>query len=114
MKELSEKEIENSILEFLAFQNINAWKNNSTGIYDPRVKRFRKKTKYDRIGVSDILGILPDGLFLAIEVKKNEKEKLRPSQVEFIEQINSSGGIGFVAFSLECVIMNLKEYLTFH
>ena len=113
-RELSEKELENSILEFLAYHKITAWKNNSTGIYDPRVQRYRKKSKYDRVGVSDILGVLPDGLFLAIEVKKNEKARIRPSQKRFIEDVNQSKGVAFVAHSLDCVIMNLKEYLIFH
>lgn len=111
IRPLSEKEIENSILEFLKYKGIISWKNNTTGIYDPNGKRFRSKSKYDRNGVSDILGILPDGRFLAIEVKRSSQARTRPSQRLFIEDINNNGGLAFVAFSMDCVVNNLKEYL---
>ena len=108
---LSENEIQNSILEFLKYKKITAWRNNSTAVYDPTGKRFRSKSKWDRNGVSDILGVLPDGKFLAIEVKKNTQARTRPSQKEFINDISSQGGVAFVAFSLNCIKENLKEYL---
>ena len=108
---LSENEIQNSILEFLRFKKITAWRNNSGGVYDPSGKRFRSKSKWDRNGVSDILGILPDGKFLAIEVKKNEQARTRPSQREFLDDINNQGGRGFVAYDLAHVKDNLKEYI---
>ena len=47
-------------------------------------------------GCPDVLGQLRDGRLLGVEVKA-PKGKLRPEQAIFLERINTSGGIGFVA-----------------
>jgi hypothetical protein len=86
---------------------IFAWKNQTQGTFDPRAKRFRKFNGLK--GVSDILGILPDGTFLAIEVKR-AKPKTYPTkdQKEFIKNITISGGVAFVARSIDDITKNLK------
>jgi penicillin-binding protein-related factor A (putative recombinase) len=56
-------------------------------------------------GVPDILGIYK-GRFLGIEVK-TATGKVSPEQEKFLENIRKSGGIGFVARSLDDVIDNL-------
>lgn len=111
--------IENQILTFLANKKIFAWKNQSTGTFDPRKGVFRKSRNTHHInGVSDILGII-DGKFLAIEVKKpyvskktmqfkyrtqEELEKLASEdQVKFINKVKSQGGIAFYADSIDIV-----------
>lgn len=57
-------------------------------------------------GVPDILGILPGGRMLAIEVK-TEKGKLSPHQEQFIKNINDNGGLAFVARSFSDVVQTL-------
>lgn len=115
---ITEKHIENQILTYLANKRIFAWKNQSTGIYDPTRGAFRRKPANHINGVSDILGIV-DGKFLAIEVKKpylskktlqfkyrtqEELEKLASEdQVKFINNIKSLGGIAFYADSIDVV-----------
>lgn len=47
-------------------------------------------------GCADVLGQLHDGRFLAVECK-SATGKLRPEQVEFLERIRASGGVGFMA-----------------
>jgi hypothetical protein len=123
---ITEKMIENQILTFLRNKGIFVWKNQSTGLFDPTRKVFRKSNNPHHIsGVSDILGILKDGRFLAIEVKKpyvskktlkfkyrtqEELQKLASiDQVNFIEKIKLSNGIAFYADSLEVV----EDQLTF-
>jgi len=87
MRKSLEKPIENAILAYLNFSGILAWKNQTVGIYDPVKKIYRKSRNiYHISGVSDILGVLPDGIFLAIEVKvekinsKGKKIKTYPSR----------------------------------
>lgn len=58
-------------------------------------------------GVPDILGILPGGRMLAIEVK-TERGKLSPHQERFIKNINDNGGLAFVARSFDEVVQRLK------
>lgn len=105
---LSEKDIENQILKLLRFKyNIFAWKNYSTGIYDPRTRKFRKAHTIK--GVADILGVLLDGKLLAIEVKK-KPNKPTIDQINFINHINSRHGIAFVAYNLTDVENHLDPY----
>jgi hypothetical protein len=51
-------------------------------------------------GVSDILGVLPGGRFLAIEVKA-PNGKLTDHQKQFLEEVLSNGGFGLIARSPE-------------
>lgn len=102
--------IENQILEWLELNKIIAWKNHSVAIFDPVKKSFRKLSKWVRPGVSDILGILSDGRFLAIEVK-SKTGKTSGVQSDFLSDITSSGGVAFVARSVEDVESRLLPIL---
>ena len=95
-----EKEIENSILDYLKANVAGVWfKHQSVGLFDPTKRIFRKVGKHHLNGVSDILGVLhPSGKFVAIEVKR-PKQKLSPQQKEFIDLVNLAGGIGLRAES---------------
>jgi len=53
-------------------------------------------------GISDIIGVLNDGRFLAIEVKRPRGKPTKAQQF-FIDQVNEAGGLAFVARSLEDV-----------
>lgn len=121
-----EKRVENSILEYLKSKGIFCFKINTGGVFDPRKKIFRtNNNKHILKGVSDILGVLPNGTFLAIEVKTDKTlttQKTYPTkeQKEFIEKVNLHKGIGFVARSpkdVETVIVKIlgEKYKTlFH
>lgn len=102
-----EKAIENQILHYLHMTGVFAWKNQSTGIYDPSKKTFRRRSKFQINGVSDILCCYK-GYFVAIEVKA-EKGRLTESQVEFISKINANGGFAFTARSVEDVKLAFKR-----
>ena len=107
---LSEIEIQNSILEFLKFKKIIAWRNNNGSTYDPTRGQHLRKNKWEKIHGDpvDILGIVFGGKLLAIEVKKNEKEKPSKGQQEFLDNVNNAGGIGIVAYSIRCVKTQLN------
>ena len=94
------------ILTTLSLCDVFAWRNNTAGFYDTKKKCFRKAQ--DQIkGPSDILGVLPDGKFLAIECK-TKNDKLTHSQVEFLADIESKFGIGIVAKNIDDVLNRLK------
>ena len=59
-------------------------------------------------GCSDVLGMLRDGRFLAVEVKA-PAGRLRPEQALFLERINKAGGLGFVARDCRDVSDALKQ-----
>lgn len=106
---MTEKQIENEILNFLKTMGVYCWKNQSVGIFDPVKKVYRKPNNPHHIkGVADILGII-QGRFLAIEVK-SDKGLISTEQKIFLKHINEEGGIAFVARSVEQVILNLKAF----
>lgn len=86
----TEKDIENAILEALQYiKGCKAWKNQSVGIYDPTRKSFRRRSKYQIKGVSDILGIYK-GKMICLEVK-TKKGRLSPEQKQFLEEMQKLG-----------------------
>lgn len=48
------------------------------------------------VGSSDLIGIAPDGRFLAVEVKTS-KGRASPEQLRFIEAVRGRGGISGIA-----------------
>lgn len=108
-----EKIIENQILNFLHKIGVFCWKNQSTGIFDPIKKVYRKsKNRHHMNGTADILGII-EGKFLAIEVK-SEKGRLSPEQRVFITRINQEGGVAFVAREVNQVARELYKHFPNH
>ena len=103
MKRQEESYIKKAILEYLKLvKKIYCWNNRNVGVfknggYIPSGIR----------GISDILGILPDGKFLAIEVK-TEKGKPTEEQLSFLHNIINNNGIGFIARSVKDVEEKLK------
>jgi hypothetical protein len=64
-------------------------------------------------GVSDILGVLPGGRFLALEVKA-QKGKLTQDQADFLQSVSACGGLAFMARSVEEARERLAEEGVFH
>ena len=109
-KKASEKAVETCILTYLNYlPKCFAWKNNSTGVYDPSRGCFRKsKNRFAINGVSDILGIY-HGRFLAIEVKRATGGRTSKEQYDYIERIKKLGGIAGVCTSVDEAKELIKE-----
>lgn len=76
----------------------------------PRVYKGNKFLPSLQVGMPDIIGVLPDGRFFAIEVKR-PGGTISPAQLDTIEAINARGGIAFVATRTEDVEQNLGSYM---
>lgn len=59
-------------------------------------------------GVSDIIGVLPDGRAFACEVKAPGR-KARPDQLAFITKFNECGGVALVAYGVADVQLELDR-----
>ena len=59
-------------------------------------------------GCADVLGQMTDGRFLAVEVKSSTG-RLRPEQTLFLERVNQTGGLGFVARDCLDVLRKLNK-----
>lgn len=100
-----EKDLQKSIVQWINiyYPTIKLWIQPSTGTFSFQKGAYLKRNnKYEIKGISDILGILPSGLFLAIEVKI-KPNKPTEEQIHFINMINGNGGLSFVAYSIENV-----------
>ena len=97
--------VKQSCKDYLAIRNIFAWTNATTGIYDPSRKCFRKNPGLN--GVSDILGILPDGRLLAVECK-SKRGRLSPAQIEFLDNIRRNNGLSLCVHSVDDLIAALS------
>lgn len=85
---MKESEIEDSILCWLGSIGVFAWKNQTAGYFDTKRGVFRKhKSKHALNGVSDILGIFPDGTFLAIEVKRKAELSFFMKSKEQLDEV---------------------------
>lgn len=58
-------------------------------------------------GGADIIGISPDGRFLAVEVK-TDTGRIRPEQAVFLKVVQEAGGISGVARSVEQALDLIK------
>jgi len=104
----NESQVLGAIMDYLWASRIFAFRINNTPIYNPREGRFRSKGKYELYGVADILGVYK-GRMLAIEVKR-PGGKPSDYQTIFLNKVNQSGGIAFIATSVDEVITKLKTY----
>ena len=83
-------------LEYLNWRGLFVWRNN-TGCY----KRNGSFIHYGYLGSSDIIGILPDGRFLAVECKREKGGRLSEKQIEFLDTIKKNGGVAVCVNSVD-------------
>jgi len=94
-----EMEAQRAILEYLAARRVFAWRNQAHPVPG--------RTFTGLAGAPDIIGILPDGRFLGIEVK-SETGRLSKFQREFQKRCELAGGVYIVARSVRDVERGLK------
>lgn len=105
---MKESELVKSILEYLVWKKIFAWRNN-TGAVVAENKGKKRFFRFGLVGSADILAILPpNGRLLAIECKR-EGNVPTEAQRRFLEQIKASGGLATVVYSLADVEEALKD-----
>ena len=101
-------ELTRQILQNLYNRQIFAWRQNVAGIPLPQ-GGFRPGGKK---GVSDILAILPpNGRLLCLEVK-TEKDRLRPEQLGFRQNVERMGGLYLVVSSYKNFTEQLDKILS--
>ncbi|MES2789829.1 MAG: VRR-NUC domain-containing protein [Planctomycetota bacterium] len=104
---MSETDIVRACIEYLRLRGITpafCWRQNAGVIPLPgggvRFSGLR--------GVSDVLGVLPDGCILAIEVK-SAKGKMSTAQIEFQDRITASNGVACCVRSVDELAADLDE-----
>lgn len=103
---LSEKDLQNSLINYLNARGHFVWRNNS-GVSKSSytTKSGISKVRMWRAGIkggSDIIGISKDGRFIAIECKSGYN-KASELQSMFLDDIKRRGGIAILAYKFEDV-----------
>lgn len=102
---VKEIDIVNAIIKYLNYQGFYIFRVNA-GMMFTKGKVFRGAPA----GVSDIIGITPQGKFIALEVKlPKRKNNVTLPQRQFLDTIIKKGGIGDVVDSIEDVKRYIKQ-----
>ena len=104
-----EKEVIKAVLEWLGWHHIFAWRQNSGRFFF----KVGSKTRMFNTGIkgqADITGILEDGKRLEIECKRRG-EGPTPDQKAFLNKMKENGGVAFVAYEIEDLEKQLKDYI---
>jgi len=88
---ITEADIQKNVLEYLTAMGIKAWRNNSGR---------RGRVSYGHKGSGDIIGCLPNGRFLSIEIKKPGGSESK-DQINFKEEIKKNNGLAIVVKSVK-------------
>ena len=104
--EFKESTVLASCLSFLKTNGIFCWRQN-TGAFKTKDGGYFRSSTIN--GVSDIIGICPDGRFLAVECKRTKGGIVSDAQKDFLNKINAAGGVGIVVNSLESLVNQLEE-----
>jgi hypothetical protein len=97
---MSERNIQSEIMLALSKAGCLVFRNNTGALQD----KTGRLVRYGLCkGSSDIIGVCPDGKFLAVEVK-TAKNRLTPDQERFISAVKASGGRAGVARSVDDAI----------
>jgi VRR-NUC domain len=95
---MKEQAIQSEILRYLRARGVMAWKA-GTGAVRAEYKGRSRFVRFGVPGQPDILGVLPGGRALAIEVK-TAKGVLTPAQRVFLAAISEHGALTLVARSV--------------
>lgn len=104
-KSRSEANIVNDCLISISKAGGLAWRNN-TGVLQDKTGR---PVKFGLcVGSSDIIGVCPDGKFLAVECKRG-KGKATDNQLKFIQAVQAKGGRAGVARCAEDAVAIMRS-----
>lgn len=92
---MKETNLVRGCLTYLRTRGIFAWRNNSGA-----TKVGGRMVRFGARGSPDIIGVLPDGRFLAVECKTGRR-KLTPEQAAFLDRVAECGGVTVVARTID-------------
>jgi hypothetical protein len=110
MKAPREQDLVKPALQLLALRGVFAWRNNSGAICATSNGKRRFVRFGGMPGSADVLGVLPGGRFLGIELKK-PGGKPTAKQEAFLAAVRAAGGVAWVVSSLAELEARLGEVL---
>ena len=104
---MSEKQLVDHIIKRLRRHHRVGWAMRYSVAHSMTFLPNGGRYKIGAAGVSDIIGQLKDGRFLAIEAKVAPR-KATDKQQQFLDRVNHNRGVGFVAYSFTDVEKMLR------
>lgn len=99
LRPVRETDIVRACLAYLHARGCIAWRNNTGAMRIEEPGQPRRFVRFSAPGISDIIGLLPGGRFLAVEVKRGDG-RLSAAQQLFLNQVAGAGGFGAVVRSV--------------
>jgi len=105
---ISEAQVLKQCIQFLKYHPKVAWSHRMNS--GAMINEKGQPVRFSFPGISDIIGQLTDGRFLAIEVKRPEyaygkkkdpAKKLSPNQFAFLKKVEDANGCAFVTDCVE-------------
>lgn len=100
-----------AIIDYFHVLGGMAWRNNTGAMRKPYTDKGGATREhfipFGEKGSGDVLALLR-GVFYSIEVKTG-KDKLRPTQDQWIARVIANGGVAFVAHDLDDVIERVSQ-----
>jgi len=99
---IKEKDIQRTILDYLARKGYLVFKHRNVGIFKKATGSYIPLPAQDR-GISDIIGCLSNGRFFAVEVKALGNKPTMEQKL-FLQRVSEHGGLAILAYSLDDVM----------
>ena len=100
------------VIEYLTILGCKAWRNQSGALkVEGKGNARGRYVRFGQKGSADILAVLPPlGRLIAVEIKAG-KDRIRPEQQAWLDEIESKGGISIVARSIDDVMERIAKEL---
>jgi len=105
---MAESDIQLKILKRLQANSIYCWRNGNLARYDTKTHQYLSNPQH-KAGVGDIIGLLPNGQHLEIEVK-TATGKQSPVQLIHQKRIEANGGVYLLARDIKTVDNRLAQF----
>lgn len=109
-QKVRESDVVKSVLEWLQWQGVFCWRNNSGNSFIQDKYGNTRMIKFGIAGSPDILCCLKGGLFCGLEAKGSGGQ-LTPDQLAFAKKVRDNGGIYLMVRSLNDCEEQLAKYL---
>lgn len=100
-------ELTNAIQQYIQLIGGDAFRINTTGIYDENLGMYR--TSGSTKGVSDLVAVIK-GKFVGVEIKVGS-DKQRPMQLKFQLRVEKAGGIYIIAKDFDSAKIEIDKLL---
>lgn len=106
----TENQVKKSFQDFATQRGVFVWRCNSGSLVFNRADGSKAFLDLAPTGTADVIGLLPDGRFLGVEVKRPDKWPTK-EQIAWMQRVNKNNGVAIWADNLATLDRLLKHVL---